>query len=44
MIPALYISKYLEIRSRYDDHEALFTAGTKHEDRAGAAVYTIAET
>ena len=34
----------VEIRSRYEDHEALLTDGFKNEERAGASVYTNAET
>ena len=43
-LPALYKSKYLEIRSRYEDNEALFTDGSEDEDRNGAANYTNTET
>ncbi len=40
----LYKSKYLEITSRYEDHEALFTDRFKDEESASAAVYYSAET
>ena len=39
-----HLSIYLENRSRYEDHEALFTDGSKDEERAGAAVHTNAKT
>ena len=42
-LPAFYKGKYLEIRSMYVDHEALFTDGPKDE-KTGAAVHTHAET
>ncbi len=42
--PAFYKSKYLEIRSRYEDYETIYTDGSKDEERAGAAVYTNVET
>ncbi len=42
--PAFYKSKYLEIKSRYEDHEALYTDGSKDGERAGAAAYTNDET
>ncbi len=43
-LPAFYKRKYIKIRSRYEDHEALYTDGSKDEERAGAAAYTNAET
>ena len=43
-VPAFYKSKCLEIRCRYEDHEALFTNWSKDEKRAGAAAYKNVET
>ncbi len=43
-LPAFYEGKYLEIRSRYEDHEALLTDESKDEEGAGAAGYTNVET
>ena len=42
-VSAFYKSKYLKIRSRYGDHEALFTDGSKAEGRAGTAIHVNAE-
>ena len=42
-LPAFYKSKHLEIRSRYEDHEAFFTDGSNDEEWVGAAVYSNAE-
>ena len=38
--PSIYRSKYLEIRSRFNDHEAIYTDGSKFEERASAAANT----
>ena len=43
-LSALYKSKYLKIRSRYENHEALFTDGSKDDESACTAVYSNAVT